>query len=785
MQLSRSLIALLVVVLSAAWGCAMLEDKTPSPTRQGDADEYLAPAEIELEQMVRFFPAGSAEVIHVDPGRYRVHATNEEHLRLVSESGVETIVPAQLDQHEADIAEPVADVDILEGDELHIVLFRPDGSVLDAVGSLSGVFPRGGWQPQRQYRRRPPEARKVRRVRRQGPGSSRTGKATPREGQVPRRGGPLPGAQRPTGTTLQSGDSNSANVVSVEITYRDPDYTTRKGVTQISVIKTPQGCEYRLEFNSPAQPPSWGIVEVGGNQGPPQRHLSAQCIPPRFTKTEKTNEREFEEQTMYFWSKLSREYARERLWITPPGWTSGPIKFANDALGPNVLAGGGFSQACFPTAKEVEGCMRAWPGEGPRIHIKAGHVRAGLSAHEYGHYAAGYVFGHMDTLGFSTANCAARSFQEAIAGIFNELLLHGTRYQQLRSYYETLRREALSDRAKPGGPNSKYLGGDRGPVSQDHTATWTNACGSDDYSMGAPLIFAFMQALWGSDHTGKIIVPDWQDERRANVTMANAFVYALAMNKGHRIDLLAYAILEWLSQHTSPQVSSKITEIFESHKMSQLALGAHCSEHSECRSGGCDAGMGTSRTNTCVPPNGTGRIGDHCSHDAHCGSSICAGLRASGNRWIPGRCGDKVNLGGSCREHNECRSGACDAGMGTSRTDTCVPRNGTGRSGDHCSHDAHCRTNICAGLRASGNQWIPGSCADKAGLGDSCREHNQCRSGACDAGMGTSRTDTCVPRNGTGRSGDHCSHDAHCRPGLACRGLRASGNRWIPGQCGG
>ncbi len=559
----------------------------------------------------------------------------------------------------------------------------------------------------------------------------------------------------------------------VEIKFRDADGRTRKDTTEISVIKTPQGCEYRLEFNSPVRPPNWGIIEVGGDQGPPQRYLSAQCTPPKFVETATTNKRKFEEQTTYYWSKMGREYAKERLWITPPGWSSGPIKFANNPLGPNVLTSGGFvggfNQACFPNP--LSGCMRAWPGEGPRIFIRAGHARADIVAHEYGHYAAGYVFGHMDTLGFNPASCGARSFQETIAPIFQTLLQHGTRHEQLVSYFESVR---LGD------PNSMNLGSPYGPVDRRHNSTWTNACGETDYTMGEPLLQAFTQALWGSDYSGTILVP-WRDAREANVTMANAFVYALAQNRGHRIDLLAFAILDWLSRQ-APDQSSKITEIFASHGMAPRALGEQCSNHSDCRSGICDAGWETSKTNTCVPQWYTGRNGDHCSHDLQCSSSVCAGLHASGNAWIPGKCGDKAGLGDSCQQHHQCGSSACDAGWGTSKTNTCVPRNGTGRNGDHCSHDLHCSSSICAGLHASGNVWIPGKCADKAGLGDSCQIHHQCGSGICDAGWGTSKTDTCVPQWYTGKKGDHCTHHHQCSSYL-CLGLHASGNVWIPGKC--
>lgn len=211
------------------------------------------------------------------------------------------------------------------------------------------------------------------------------------------------------------------------------------------------------------------------------------------------------------------------------------------------------------------------------------------------------------------------------------------------------------------------------------------------------------------------------------------------------------------------------------------ALGVTCSAHNQCASAFCDAGFETSYTYRCMP-NRDGRVGDICSHDKQCALLNCSGLvQNSVGEWVPGVCAAKRALGDLCSANNECNSAYCDAGDGTSKTSRCMP-NRNGRNGDPCSNDNQCASLVCAGLaRDAAGNWMPGTCATKLALNDSCTQHYQCASGYCDSGWGTSQTDRCRP-NGDGRTGDVCSHPNQCAS-RDCVGLRAAGNVWIPGTC--
>lgn len=165
----------------------------------------------------------------------------------------------------------------------------------------------------------------------------------------------------------------------------------------------------------------------------------------------------------------------------------------------------------------------------------------------------------------------------------------------------------------------------------------------------------------------------------------------------------------------------------------------------------------------------------------------CAVLTVLGIFFLPGSSAlAKKSLGRTCNNNNECTSGACDAGMGTSKTATCVPINGTGKSGDHCSNDSHCRSRKCVGLKSRGGRWIPGKCKLQkiAGLGQSCKVNEECSSRRCDMARGNARK--CIPNDNTGKLGDYCSHDNHCRAGkYHCIGHHCSTPLANGKSCGG
>ncbi len=529
--------------------------------------------------------------------------------------------------------------------------------------------------------------------------------------------------------------------------------------TMVSYVKTWRGCEYRLEFNPSSESISRGIKEVAGDQGLPQRQTkSLFCllpeyfmpwIMPSFVSTETTNRRQYEEQTTYYWSKVAREYAVRRVWITPPGM-SGPPKLATDAVQPNVLTQGSFNNAC-KFREFAPACMRVWPHEGPKIHIKTGlTISAELIVHEFGHYAAGYIFGHQDIINFIVPaifnDTAKLGFQEAVADMFKALVLHDARYGAL-------------------------VGDDGyGKARASETAKWGDVLNSktgDEYFIKAPLEQAFRQALWGADASGTIKV-NWRpdpdnkamanDPGLANKTMANAFAYALAMNRGHRIDVMANSLLEWMDAN-EPKRADQIRRIFASHGFA-LRLGDVCRVHSECESLRCVNLPGAG----CVPQDGKGTSGDFCTTDQQCSSERCK--FASGKK--SGVCtSTSLKLGGTCTSNKECFSRRCDNNPWAG----CIPQDGTGAPGDFCSHPNQCRSRVCEGASSQ----TPGVCTSTSlKLGEVCKDNPECLSRRCDNNPWAG----CIPQDGTGAPGDFCSHPNQCRSRV-CDGASSQ----TPGVC--
>ncbi len=436
-------------------------------------------------------------------------------------------------------------------------------------------------------------------------------------------------------------------------------------ITSIQIGAT---CEARLQYLP--TPGGWEVKEVSGDRGAPQRLTSATCAAPTFGVSSASDAR-YEEQTAYYWTEMSRAYAVRRIWNTPPGWVLGPIKMAKDPVQPNVVTQGTFDVACFPIGG-ADGCMRVWPHEGPKIHVKTGKVTPGIVTHEYGHYAAGFVFGHMDAFGFTlpaaAGDCAKLAFQEALAPMFSALVLHDARYAA--------------------------LGGGDGfaPIKSSQTSRWPFACQNpqDAYTTAAPLEQAFLQALWGVDASRTIKV-DWgpvpamampKDPQLANRTMANAFVYALALNRGQRIDQMAGSILEWLTVN-EPKRVGEIRRIFAAHGFSPRPAGEACAAHPECMSFRCDARPGAG----CVYQDGMAAGGQACTTHQQCQSGLCkitSGIR--------GTCAlTNQPLGTSCASHAECQSQRCDNRPGAG----CVAPDGGALSGQFCTTHQQCRAGVC------------------------------------------------------------------------------------------
>lgn len=408
------------------------------------------------------------------------------------------------------------------------------------------------------------------------------------------------------GSTLARGARAQSSILqAVDILVED--YGGPKTLTsQVSGIQVAGLCDARLRYD-PTPFLGVAIAEVSGDRGPPQRKSAPCSVRPAFTATKEGDLRRFEEQTAYYWSNVSREYARSNLFVQPPGWPLGPIPRTLAPVQPNVVTRPSFDAACFPASQRTDGCMRVWPVDGAKIHLLTGKVTPYLVTHEFGHHAAGYVFGHMDVFGFAlpaaTGDCAKLAFQEALADVFSDLVLHHARYANL-------------------------VGGGAGPVATGDTARWPIACAKpeDAYATARPLREAFQQALWGTDPTRTVQV-DWGSQpgvglpkspQVANAIMARAFTYALAMNRGHRIDQLAASMLEWLAAN-EPRRVGPIRTIFAAHGFAPRLYGEACTAHEQCVSFRCDNRPGAG----CVALDGMAGSGQPCTTHQQCQSRAC------------------------------------------------------------------------------------------------------------------------------------------------------------------
>ncbi len=390
----------------------------------------------------------------------------------------------------------------------------------------------------------------------------------------------------------------------VQLLYEDTDSSSVFERVPISVVRSESDCTYRLEFNNPDNPPDFAVHRVGGNSADPDyEFVSRNCAAPVFTDGNTSDLSHYEQQTVYYWVMLGRQYALDKLWVEPPGWDSGNIDHTPDPIGPNVLIKPEFDHACVETKEPKSGCFRAWPSpEGGRLFLEEGTVEPELVLHEYGHYAAGYVFGYTDALGgmiqigggFNPLKCDHRSFQEAVAEMFMSLVLHDARYW----HYQ------------PQNPVTAGIPTSKSTYRISGSDTWIRDCTGDanDYINARPLVQAFHQTLWdgvwGTNH------------ERANDAMAAAFSTALAASKGsYRIDDIARYILTYLEEAHETE-SGRARDIFGAHGF--VSIGDPCTSNDDCagpRTTRCD---NTASPKLCIPDDGSGNKGEYCTHDNHC-----------------------------------------------------------------------------------------------------------------------------------------------------------------------
>jgi len=106
------------------------------------------PAMITLDRPAHFTAFDGSDV-EIAAGAYRIEVAGESHLRLLSEAAGPVEIEATKLAHEEAVAAPMAMAVAEENgdDEVHVVLMLPGGYALDAVGSFTGLRPRGAIAP--------------------------------------------------------------------------------------------------------------------------------------------------------------------------------------------------------------------------------------------------------------------------------------------------------------------------------------------------------------------------------------------------------------------------------------------------------------------------------------------------------------------------------------------------------------------------------------------------------------------------------------------------------------
>jgi hypothetical protein len=349
------------------------------------------------------------------------------------------------------------------------------------------------------------------------------------------------------------GEKITATSTQVCIKYEDVDGMTKMGKRTISVERDGDECEFHLEYQFDGLS-DWYVHEIKGDDGTPfERFVDPDCKRPQFDQSAGTF---FEAQTAFYWVMTARDYAMSNLWKTPDYWQGGTPDLNKNDLSVNILTGGNdsdFSNACWGTEGNPGGCFRAWPDwlGGITINLRAGSVNPELVIHEYGHYAAGFVFGHTpnDMFDFRLgwiAECYKRSFNEALAEIFLHLFFHSKRYE----HFDSIGAIASNE------PSSSF---DLGT-----SAVWGDpslACdlpNANDYSEGMPLVQAVHETLWD---------PIWTDHREANRFMVQAFSNALLRNSGtFDLELLAKDMLKYINRSPIDDiVKLRVNDIFKLH----------------------------------------------------------------------------------------------------------------------------------------------------------------------------------------------------------------------------
>lgn len=147
-MVKREFVLALFVAVGTA-GCAA--PHSGNIAESGTSSTTITPTMILMEQPVHFTAPDGGHVV-VEPTDYRVEQTMESHLRLVPENGGQPLLlAAVLTTHDIEVSKPFPLLLALNDDARNLILLFPDGTAIDAAGSLSGIKTRDIAQPRRRY----------------------------------------------------------------------------------------------------------------------------------------------------------------------------------------------------------------------------------------------------------------------------------------------------------------------------------------------------------------------------------------------------------------------------------------------------------------------------------------------------------------------------------------------------------------------------------------------------------------------------------------------------------
>ncbi len=127
---------------------------------------------------------------------------------------------------------------------------------------------------------------------------------------------------------------------------------------------------------------------------------------------------------------------------------------------------------------------------------------------------------------------------------------------------------------------------------------------------------------------------------------------------------------------------------------------------------GCD-GPRTSRCDDtrqpamCIPDDGSGLVGDYCTHNNQCENRNCVGITATRG----GTCMAAGDIEDLCETNAGCagpRTSRCDQAVTPNR---CIPNDGEGREDEYCTHNNQCNPSLGLVCRVlAGPSPQPGTC---------------------------------------------------------------------------